>query len=139
MFIGIISAFITALCGALIYYKDDIFYTKKSIRKVYGEITYDNPSKIVVYDLSKLETDGIAGIIYHTDIPSKQMRDEIAEGILKGMAQDHPDMSKQTAMEAIGKINIKIPHFFIMKNATLLTNRFTGKHTIEGEIDYWTQ
>lgn len=139
MFIGIISTFIAALCGALIYYKDDILYTKRNIKKVYGEITYDNPGKIVVYDLSKLETEGIAGMIYHTDMSSKKMHDEIAEGVLKGMTQDYPNISKQTAMEAIGKIDIKIPHFFIMENATLLTNRFTGKHTIEGEINPWTQ
>ena len=123
----------------LLTFWNDIFFTKRIIKKVYGEITYDNPSKIIVYDFSKLDTDGIAGMIYHSDISSQHMRDEIAEGVLKGMTQDHSKISKQDAMEAIGQINIKIPHFFIMKNAKLLTNRFTGKQVIEGEIDYWTQ
>ena len=136
---GILIIGALALTAFLLMFWDNIFFTKRIIKKVYGEITYDNPSKIIVYDFSKLDTDGIAGMIYHSDISSRHMRDEIAESVLKGMTQEHPNISKQDAMEAIGKIDIKIPHFFIMKNAKLLTNRFTGKQVIEGDVDYWTQ
>ena len=130
---------VIALTAFLLMFWDDIFFTKRNIKKVYGEITYDNPNKIIVYDFSKLDTDGIAGMIYHSDVKRQDMEDEIRMGTLKKMEKENPGFSSKELMAGLAKVEIEIPHFYIMENATLLINRFTKKQVIEGEIERWTQ
>ena len=76
------------LLGRLLYEK--IVYIKKPIKTVYGEITYDNPARIVVYDFSKFEKDGIVGMIYHSDIKRQSMEDEIRMDVLRRMERENP-------------------------------------------------
>lgn len=125
------------LLGRLLYEK--IVYIKKPIKTVYGEITYDNPARIVVYDFSKFEKDGIVGVIYHSDIKRQDLEDEIRMGTLKKMEKESPEFSSKELMGGLAKMKIAIPHFYIMKNATLLINRFTKEQIVEGEIERWTQ
>lgn len=125
------------LLGRLLYEK--IVYIKKPIKMVYGEITYDNPAKITVYDFSRFEKDGIVGMIYHSDIKRQDMEDEIRMGVLKNMEKENTYFSSKDLMAYLSQKEIIIPHFYTMKNATLLINRFTKKQVIEGEIERWTQ
>lgn len=125
------------LLGRLLYEK--IVYIKKPIKTVYGEITYDNPARIVVYDFSKFEKDGIVGMIYHSEIKSQDMEDEIRMGTLKNMEKENSEFSSKDLMAYLSQKEIIIPHFYIMKNATLLINRFTKEQIVEGEIERWTQ
>ena len=125
------------LLGRLLYEK--IVYIKKSIKIVYGEITYNNPAKIIVYDFSKFEKDGIVGMIYHSDIKSQDMEDEIRMSVLKNMEKENPEFSSKELMAGLARMEIAIPHFYTMENATLLINRFTKRQVIEGEIEQWTQ
>ena len=125
------------LLGRLLYEK--IVYIKKPIKMVYGEITYNNPAKIIVYDFSRFEKDGIVGMIYHSDIKSQDMEDEIRMSVLKNMEKEKPYFSTQDLMAYLSQKEIIIPHFYTMENATLLINRFTKRQVIEGEIEQWTQ
>lgn len=125
------------LLSRLLYEK--IVYIKKPIKTVYGEITYDNPAKIIVYDFSKFEKDGIVGMIYHSDIKSQDMEDEMRMSILKNMEKENIYFSSKDLMAYLSQKEIIIPHFYIMKNATLLINRFTKEQIVEGEIERWTQ
>ena len=125
------------LLGRLLYEK--IVYIKKPIKMVYGEITYDNPAKITVYDFSRFEKDGIVGMIYHSDIKSQDIEDEIRMDTLKRMEKENSEFSSRELMGGLAKMEITIPHFYIMENATLLINRFTKRQVIEGEIERWTQ
>jgi hypothetical protein len=106
---------------------------------VYGEITYNNPAKIIVYDFSKFEKDGIVGMIYHSDIKRQSMEDEIRMDVLKRMEKENPEFSSKELMAGLAQMEIAIPHFYTMENATLLINRFTKRQVIEGEIERWTQ
>ena len=125
------------LLGRLLYEK--IVYIKKPIKIVYGEITYNNPAKIIVYDFSKFEKDGIVGMIYHSDVKSQDMEDEIRVSILNSMEKEKPYFSTQDLMAYLSQKEIILPHFYTMKNATLLINRFTKEQIVEGEIERWTQ
>lgn len=125
------------LFGRLLYEK--IVYIKKPIKIVYGEITYNNPAKIIVYDFSKFEKDGIVGMIYHSDVKSQDIEDEIRMDTLKRMEKENPEFSSKELMAGLAKVEIEIPHFYTMENATLLINRFTKRQIIEGEIERWTQ
>ena len=125
------------LLGRLLYEK--IVYIKKPIKMVYGEITYNNPAKIIVYDFSKFEKDGIVGMIYHSDIKRQSMEDEIRMDVLRRMEKENPEFSSKELMAGLSKMEIAIPHFYTMENATLLINRFTKRQVIEGEIERWTQ
>lgn len=125
------------LLGRLLYEK--IVYIKKPIKMVYGEITYNNPAKIIVYDFSRFEKDGIVGMIYHSDIKSQDMEDEIRMSVLKNMEKEKPYFSTHDLMAYLSQKEIIIPHFYTMENATLLINRFTKRQVIEGEIEQWTQ
>ena len=125
------------LLGRLLYEK--IVYIKKPVKMVYGEITYDNPAKIILYDFSKFEKDGIIGMIYHSDVKRQDMEDEIRMGTLKKMEKENPGFSSKELMAGLAKVEIALPHFYTMENATLLINRFTKKQIIEGEVKQWTQ
>ena len=133
----IVVGALMVLLGRLLYEK--IVYIKKPIKTVYGEITYDNPARIVVYDFSKFEKDGIVGMIYHSEIKSQDMEDEIRMGTLKNMEKENSEFSSKDLMAYLSQKEIIIPHFYIMKNATLLINRFTKEQIVEGEIERWTQ
>ena len=78
-------------------------------------------------------------MIYHSDIKSQDMEDEIRMGVLKNMEKENPEFSSRELMAGLAKMEIAIPHFYIMENATLLINRFTKRQVIEGEIEQWTQ
>ena len=114
-----------------------IIYKKTEIKIVLGEMCYGYKNQGIIYDFSKYEKYGIVGMNIFSTISKNQMRDEIAEGTFKRIAQEHPNLSSQEIFQEIGNMEIKIPHYFIMKNANLLINRFTKKQIIEGVIDQW--
>lgn len=130
---------IPIIIGAItIIFWDKIIYIKKPIKKLYGEITYDNPSKIILYDFSKYDKEGIVGMIYHSDIEYLKMYNDILNGVYLSLANDYPNYPKDYIMN-IAAEKVIVPHFYIMNNATLLINRFNGKRLIEGDIENWTQ
>ena len=55
------------------------------------------------------------------------------------MEKENSAFSSKELMAGLAKMEIAIPHFYIMENATLLINRFTKKQIVEGEIERWTQ
>ena len=55
------------------------------------------------------------------------------------MEKENPEFSSKELMAGLAKMEIVIPHFYTMENATLLINRFTKRQVIEGEIERWTQ
>ena len=143
---GIIGAVISSISLVGIPLLDKAIWEEIPVRKVYGEMVYGNKEAQVIYDMSKLESDGIVGMIYYTKETEDHMTDEIAYNVLSGLEEKYkykynPE-ERLYALEELKRskyIEVMAPKLFEIKNAVLLQNRITKRYVIEGDIKLWTQ
>ena len=107
-FIGyLVVGALMVLLGRLLYEK--IIYIKKPIKTVYGEITYNNPAKIIVYDFSKFEKDGIVLVSRkEIEIVDKKLLEK-TNGVVQGMSGS-PIIQNEYIIGAITHVVVEDPH-----------------------------
>ena len=143
---GIIGVIIGGISLVGIPLLDKVIWEKIPVKKVYGEMIYGNKEAQVIYDMSKLESDGIVGMIYYTKETEDHMIDEIADNVLSGLEEQYkykysPE-DRPYALEELKRSKyskVMAPKLFEIKNAVLLQNRITKRYVIEGDIKLWTQ
>lgn len=125
---------------------DKVIWEKIPVRRVYGEMIYGNKEVQVIYDMSRLETDGIVGMFYYTKETEDYMIDEVADNVLSGLEEQYkykysPE-ERPYALEELKRSKYSeamAPKLFEIKNAVLLQNRITKRYIVEGDIKLWTQ
>lgn len=125
---------------------DKVIWEKIPVRRVYGEMIYGNKEVQVIYDMSRLETDGIVGMFYYIKETEDYMIDEVADNVLSGLEEQYkykysPE-ERPYALEELKRSKYSeamAPKLFEIKNAVLLQNRITKRYIVEGDIKLWTQ
>lgn len=138
--VGIISA----LSLVMYFNFDKILFEKIPVKHIYGEMIYGSKNKQIIYDLSRLEKDGIVGMQYFTEDSEEQMINDIADRSLEGLEEQfnyhyNPE-DRPKALEELKQYKIlQAPKLFEIENAVLLQNRITKRYVVEGDIKLWTQ
>ena len=125
---------------------DKAIWEKIPVKKVYGEIIYGENNLLTIFDISKLESEGIVGIVNYVNETEEHIADDIAEGVLSGLEKKYnykytPE-ERPYALEELKRTKynrLMAPKLFTMENAVLLQNRITKRYAVEGDIKLWTQ